>query len=254
MTFCMMACFGGTNTQSTVNNFHDTTASQTKVAGVPRGLLLPGVKKSVAEHSLERNIPSPGFSLVTEGLKDWLAEQGNLGRGAVDFGAGGGCDSRELLKAGFHVVAIDKDPEFHAFKATSLGQREFESIRAQRLFKLLGGVEQLQMVKAGAAIFNAQRVAPHLNSVELDQLLFHANGILSDDGKLSISFFGTEHSWNDGMKPMRFFDEATVRMRLHNAGFQIDKFETLERNNYESICEGVVPKWQEFMIIASKRS
>lgn len=61
----------------------------------------------------EVTVGRPAWSTTTVAIELFAAEDGAVSRPrlAVDLGCGAGRDSRELLRAGWHVLAVDREPK-----------------------------------------------------------------------------------------------------------------------------------------------
>ncbi len=57
-------------------------------------------------------VDRPAWSTVLEAIRRFELEDGAAGgvRSAVDLGCGAGRDARALLRSGWHVLAVDREP------------------------------------------------------------------------------------------------------------------------------------------------
>ncbi|HEV2609198.1 MAG TPA: methyltransferase domain-containing protein [Noviherbaspirillum sp.] len=161
----------------------------------------------------------------------------------MDLGAGGGRDSHALVCKGWQVMAIDPSPS----AAAALRKRKLKGVT------VVAGVLQDARARTNSIdLVNAQWVMPFIQGNELEKTIKEVARILRPGGYFCASFFGTEHSWNDGRHPrMTFHDEQAVNELLHAAGLATGRTERHAKSRKAGNGE-MVPNWDEILVLARK--
>ena len=160
--------------------------------------------------------------------------------GAIDFGAGGGRDTRHLHELGWQVTAVDTAPGSRAAIEPLLDTHDNPA----------GFVTALDQVEGQVGLFNASNVLPFLlEKGEPRATLGTAFAKLVPGGVLNCNFFGPSHGWSS--RRAQGFTPAEARELVEGAGFQVV---TLVEDGPESrkIADGSTVQRHDIFVVARK--
>jgi SAM-dependent methyltransferase len=183
----------------------------------------------------------PPHQTLLAALARFEAERpGNEPGFAIDLGCGAGRDTFELLRRGWHVLAVDRQPE-------ALAHLEAQALPAwqSRLQTQVAGFEQLRLPPA--RLVNASFALPFCQPGDFKRLWAEIVQALPPGGRFAGHFFGPNDSWANTPE-MTFQTEAEVRALL--AEFEIELFE--ERDEEGKTALGDSKHWHIFGVVARK--
>lgn len=122
---------------------------------------------------------------------------------AIDIGCGAGVETRELLRQGWNVFAIDSQPS-----ALERVRRNLSAAEAGRLQVYAGCVEATEL--PGADFIWAGRSLPFLNPQAFPMVWNRIAEALKPAGRFAGDFFGVQDEWSDEAK-MTFHTAAGLR-------------------------------------------
>jgi SAM-dependent methyltransferase len=120
---------------------------------------------------------------------------------ALDIGAGPLNDSRFLLRAGFWVDAVDRDPHTRAL-AAELHDPRFNFVHAD--------VRDVAIEVNAYSLVVALHVLPFLPRTDLPQVVSSIIGGLSQGGILCCTFLGPDDSWAQKRPHMAFYSRSDL--------------------------------------------
>jgi SAM-dependent methyltransferase len=171
-------------------------------------------------------------------LVDALALIGSAGL-AVDLGSGDGTETRELLRRGWSVVAVDKTPAAIARLEASVAGED-----RQRLTAIASSFTDVEL--PAADLIYAGLSLPFCDPAEFPKLWPRIGAAVRDGGWFAGHFFGPRDSWA-GEPDMTFLSEDEVRGLLTD--FHVEMFR--EQDEDGDSFSG--PKhWHVFHVIAPK--
>jgi len=187
------------------------------------------------------------YKSPTAGLNTFLKKYGAVTQEphkvAIDLGAGGGRDTRALAANGWRITAVDTSPEtVKALSDTDSNQVE--------VFQ--GTLQQAKVSDGAIGLVNAQRVLPYLVAEDLRDTLRETARILRPGGHLCASFFGPNHTWNDGEHEPTFHSQKDIQQLLSEAGLTIIEMHSWNKP-LKSAKGKLVPNWHEINVIAEKK-
>ncbi|MDG0817194.1 class I SAM-dependent methyltransferase [Bdellovibrio svalbardensis] len=161
---------------------------------------------------------------------------------ALDLGCGGGRDTRELLKRGWSVDALDAN-ESALTLVSSLQTND------NRLNLIPQHFEDARFEKEYYDLINASASLPFCSLKELKVLWQKLLSSLKPGGIISCDFFGINDEWNDGTHgSMSFLSKADVEELLENL-----KTESLaEKEMIGPTALGASKHWHIFTCIARR--
>jgi SAM-dependent methyltransferase len=159
---------------------------------------------------------------------------------AVDLGCGDGRDIVEMLRRGWHVVAVDAEPA----ALERLAARRLPG--AERITPIVARMEDVPM-PVGVRLVNSSFAMPLCEPARFRGLWLRIRDALPAGGRFSGQWYGTRDSWL-GRPGMTFVsrDEALALLD----GLDLEMFE-------EEESDGVTPRgkakhWHIFHIVARK--
>lgn len=208
--------------------------------------IAPAGPASFIDRTGELKHPTPGLNLLLDHLKDVSPDYFSEQRHVVDLGAGGGRDTRSLLRHNCQVTAVDPDVKM---------PRKLAASRGPNLQTVTGTLMDASLMNASQDVVNVQRVLPFIHGAALDSTLQEIARVLKPGGILSASVFGPRHTWNNENHPMyaklAFQSEDQIRGLLKKAGFELHTVNA--SNNQETAGNGeIVPHWDEIRFVAKK--
>lgn len=121
---------------------------------------------------------------------------------ALDIGAGPLNDTRFLLRAGFSVDAVDRDP-YTLSLATELRDPRFRFVHAD--------IRDVPIAAAAYSLIAAIHILPFLPRADLPRILSSIIDGLSRGGLLCCTFLGPEDSWARQRPHMTFFSYGELQ-------------------------------------------
>ena len=177
------------------------------------------------EVTLER----PAWDTVRFAITRFAEEDAGHGpaRSAVDLGCGAGRDARELLRAGWRVLAIDREPQ--AIQALE------DAVEAPVRSRLRTEVADLAVVEVPACdLVNASLSLPFLAPDDFRAAWGRVRAALPIGGRLSAMLFGDrDGSAND--PTMSCIAPETIRSSLD--GFEIEHWVEREEDTLTALGE-----------------
>ncbi len=191
----------------------------------------------------------PGYFEVTKGrppretlleaLDRFDPELGDQPRFGVDLGCGEGRDSAEMLRRGWHVLAIDGHPD----AICRLVHRD-DLTDPQRLTMRLASFESVELPRCD--LLNASFSLPFCHPDHFDALWARIIASINPGGRFAGQFFGDRDEW------------ATIPDRSHHtreqverllAPFRVELLKEEERDGQD--CSGTSKHWHAFHVVAS---
>ncbi|WP_431277725.1 class I SAM-dependent methyltransferase [Leifsonia poae] len=175
----------------------------------------------------------------TAGLEAWADTTGTSAPGdAVDLGCGDGVETRQLAEQGWHVLAIDSDPDVEKRVRAEVGDALASRVDVRRAsFETLGDLPESDFIYAGFAL-------PFCDPGHFPYLWADIRDALRPGAVFAGELFGPDDEWF-GRAGMNFHDRAGVEAML--AG--LDVVQLVEDNHRGMSFEG--PKhWHVFHVVA----
>jgi SAM-dependent methyltransferase len=162
---------------------------------------------------------------------------------AIDLGCGSGTDTREMLRRGWTVLAIDREAEGI--------QRLCMSIPDDQAYRLVTRVVAFEKISdlPECDFVNASFSLPFCAPACFDGLWHCIVRALRPRGRFAGTLFGTRDSWVSSERMMTFKTRADVDAML--APFVIEDFIEDERDG--NTATGEPKHWHIFHIVARKR-
>ncbi len=182
----------------------------------------------------------PGDTLV-KALDLFAGETASSGRRfAVDLGCGSGIDSLELLRRGWHVLAVDREPE-----AIQRLRARLQPEQVARLETQIASFEDLMLPPAD--LVNASFSLPYCPPQNFD--LFWSKIVMSIrvGGRFAGQFFGLHDSWAHD-PTMNFHSQEEIKRLLSQ--FNVETFDEIEEEGKTSL--GQDKYWHIFHVVARK--
>jgi tellurite methyltransferase len=159
---------------------------------------------------------------------------------AIDLGCGDGTETLVLLRAGWSVLAIDRDPA-----AIEQLQSRVPARFRPRLEALTGSFEELHLPPA--SFVYAGYSLPFCRPEYFDRLWVNIVASIRPDGRFAGQLFGIRDSWAN--KPDMTFHSAEHVASLLEAGFEI---EVLDESEQDGEAFNGPKHWHIFEIIARR--
>lgn len=164
---------------------------------------------------------------------------------SVDLGCGDGRDTRELLKRGWRVLAIDSSPE-----AIDRLVKHATGDAAERLETRLQRFEDAVLPKAD--LVNASFSLPHCDPRDFPALWRHVTRAVKPEGRFAGQLFGVNDEWAkkpDGVT-RTYHTRQEVETLLADAGLIPEFLDEVERPGKNAYGE---PKhWHVFHMVARR--
>jgi len=206
------------------------------------GVRKTGTKFNQAiENTQHLRIPTPGLKFLFDNFNMDDVAIGNV----IDYGAGGGRDTRAFLDQdkGWDVHAVDISAKSGRALSIEIGEGKVK-------FHQTGRLQDLPLPHQSVSVVNAQRVLPFLPRDELTSMLTESANLLRPGGYLCVSFFGLDHSWNNGTRPdCNFYSKDDINDLLGEAGFVVVR-EKHQTGPSRTAAKGVVDNWDEITVVA----
>jgi tellurite methyltransferase len=166
--------------------------------------------------------------------------KGRRRRTAIELGCGAGNDTLELLRRGWSVLAIDREPAAVKFVAQRVPPRHRGAITL-----LAAPMEDLSLPRAD--LVYASFSLPFCDPKKFGALWNEIRRALAPGGHFAGQLFGNRDEWY-GKRPLSFHSARQVRALA--AGYRVELFREIEEKgrSYEG------PKdWHYFEVILVKR-
>ncbi len=182
----------------------------------------------------EKRGPSPLLSQALRHVQDEGCRQ------AVDLGCGAGIEVQQLIRAGWQVLAIDREPE-----AISRTTSACSDIEEGVLTTWLESFEQLSELPASSLI-HAGLALPFCRPDRFQHLWDQVRQALKPGGVFVGHLFGVRHSWSSHSR-LSFHTEHEIRSMC-------DGLDVLLLRESESQMEGdsASINWHRFDLIARR--
>lgn len=169
-----------------------------------------------------------------------LFDAGPLERGfAVDLGCGSGTDARELLRRGWRVLAIDREPEAIERLRASAPAQHLPSLETR-----LAAFEEITSLPA-CDLVNASFSLPFCAPDHFGALWSIMAQALNPRGRISGTLFGVRDGWA-GTESMTFHTREQVDALL--GGFRVEMLVEHEHDGKTAL--GRPKHWHTFQIVA----
>jgi len=161
---------------------------------------------------------------------------------ALDLGCGGGRDSKELLRRGWLVDALDSnEPALSLTKKFQTPDNRLNIIHAT--------FEDAVLTKNRYDLVNASVSLPFCHPVQLPALWQKIVNSVKPGGFITCDFFGVNDEWNSGRGEVMSFLPKLEIEKL----FSAFKIQTLDEKEMDAPTALGVPKhWHIFSCIAQK--
>jgi SAM-dependent methyltransferase len=179
----------------------------------------------------------------TLGLALWLFEAETLRqkkRFAIDLGCGAGRDTTELLRRGWTVLAIDKQPQAIRLTNTAAATRYQRNLRTS-----LASFEEMTLPRCD--LLNASWCLPFCSPQNFNSLWKKITTSIRPRGRFSGHLFGTHDGWINDTE-MTFHSTPEVKRRFQ--GFQTELL--LEKEWDGKTASGKRKHWHVYAIVAKK--
>ena len=160
---------------------------------------------------------------------------------AIDLACGAGRDTFELLRRGWQVLAVDRQPEAIAYT-------EAQALPAwkARLQTQVAAFEQLRLPPA--RLVNASFALPFCEPRIFEKFWTEIAQALPPGGRFAGHFFGPNDSWANSPE-MTFHTEVEVRALF--AEFELELFQETEEDGKTAL--GDSKHWHIFAVVARKQ-
>lgn len=166
-------------------------------------------------------------------------------RFAVDLGCGGGCDTIEILRRGWRVLAIDAEPAAIE-KLAACGDLPPGAVWGVELTGQVARFEEAEWPHCD--LVNSSFALPLMASGDFDAVWRRITGSLNPGGRIACQLFGPRDSWL-GRAGMTFHDRAAIDALLE--GLDVEMLR--EEENDSTTVRGEAKHWHVFHIVARKR-
>ncbi|MFN8528052.1 MAG: class I SAM-dependent methyltransferase [Anaerolineae bacterium] len=184
---------------------------------------------------------NPPHPMVVKALDAFERTGRPTGHG-LDLGCGAGRDTRELLRRGWNVLAIDREPAaLYMLRGTVSDDGQTRLTTRVSSFETLKLMERVDLVNASYSL-------PFCQPDHFYELWAEIVMAIRPGGRFSGNFFGIRDAWA-GTPTMTFFDSPKVHALL--APFDVEFFEEVDRQGTTAL-EGN-KHWHVFNVVARKR-
>lgn len=162
---------------------------------------------------------------------------------AIDLGCGSGIDTREMLRRGWTVLAIDREAEGIARLTMSIPEDQKYRLESRVIaFEKINDLPECDFVNASFSL-------PFCQPACFDGLWLCMLLALRPRGRFAGTLFGVNDSWAATERMMTFKTRAQVDALL--APFIVEDFIEAERDG--NTATGEKKHWHVFHIVARKR-
>lgn len=159
---------------------------------------------------------------------------------AIDLGSGGGIETRELLRRGWEVVAVDQEPAAFEYLTPLIAPED----RA-RFTPLIAPFATLTL--PAADLIWAGLSVPFCHPDHFDRLWHTITGTLRPGGRFAGDLFGVRHAWRNNVD-LTFLSREQVEGYLQPYAIELlEESEELRPTAFQ----GMQP-WHGFAVIARK--
>lgn len=176
-------------------------------------------------------------------LSEFDKEELARGHLAVDLGCGIGNDSMELMKRGWSVLAIDKQPI--ALKRLSHRVLTDNTIKNSQLQKAVSSFEKLKL--PSSILLNSSYALPFCQPDQFSKLWETITRSIQYGGRFAGHLFGKNDAWADD-ESMIFMDRSDINLLFKD--FTIELFK--EKDEMGNVANGDAKHWHLFSIVAKK--
>ena len=170
------------------------------------------------------------------------AERERLPKLAIDLGCGMGRDTAELLRRGWQVVAIDREPA--ALQALVV---EWPHSHCSKLELRCAPFEQISVLTR-ATLINASMSLFFCDQSTLLRLWQLIRNALPDGGRFAGHLLGMQDGWvRDG----NAVGLTELEVRNHLRGYIVERF--AERRRLGKLANGQVKAWHIFHVVARRK-
>jgi SAM-dependent methyltransferase len=163
---------------------------------------------------------------------------------AIDLGCGSGADTREMLRRGWTVLAIDREAEGIQRLCMSITDEQM----LLRLITRVVGFEKISDLPA-CDLVNASFSLPFCQPAHFDNLWQCVVCALRPRGRFAGTLFGVRDSWAATERMMTFHTRKQVDALLNP--FVVEDFIEAERDGNTAVGES--KHWHVYHIVARKR-
>jgi tellurite methyltransferase len=168
-----------------------------------------------------------------------LVPPGDQERYALDLGCGAGRNTRFLLSRGWHVTAVDAEPE--AIAAVS-------EIKNENLTVVQSRFEEFDFGEARYDLVCAQFTLPFTPHDKFPTVWARLKMSIKPGGYFEGQFFGTRDEWNTPGSPVNFVTREEVDRLLDGSTV----VEIIEEDKEGGTATGATKHWHVFHVIAKK--
>ncbi|MDX1993018.1 MAG: class I SAM-dependent methyltransferase [bacterium] len=183
---------------------------------------------------------NPPHALVLKALELFEAEPAKGERFAIDLGCGAGRDTRELLRRGWRVLAVDQEEGALEALLKLTPPEHLPRIQTQAM-----AFESLVIPQAD--LINASFSLPFCKPESFDGLWATMLQALRPGGRFAGNFFGVRDQWANS-PAMTFHSQAQVRTMLDS--LETEFFEEIEQEG-PTACRGS-KHWHLFSVVARR--
>ena len=153
-------------------------------------------------HSLfyERTKDRPPSPLLIQALDHCMRKTD-----ALDLGCGAGRDTRGLLQHGFHVTAVDQNPDAFLY---------LQDLPQERLTLVQSSIETFPLETYD--LINARYSLPFIQNALFEETFGKIKQALRPDGILTGQLFGVHDTWNTPGTTMTFCTREQAQWFLHD--------------------------------------
>jgi SAM-dependent methyltransferase len=159
---------------------------------------------------------------------------------AIDLGCGSGTDTIELLRRGWRVLAIDREPDALPWLQTTLAAEHHPQLETR-----IAAFEGLPL--PAAQLINASYSLPFCDPAHYPTLWQTITTALLPGGRFAGHFFGERDGWATNPK-MTFHTADQVRQLF--SGFIIEFWREEEEDGVTAV--GASKHWHVFSVVAQK--
>ncbi len=189
----------------------------------------------------KKRINAPVSKILSKALGCFSSEMTSFEKTAIDLGCGAGHDTFHLLKNGWSVFAIDKQPNALSHIKTKACELNISANQLSTRQISFESISQLPKV----ALIHANLSLPFQCSPDFYRFWKIITESLVKGGRFSGSFFGDKDSWSIRRK-MTFLEKNAIHKLF--AQFEIELFEELEMD--ASDMTGDMKHWHIYNVVA----
>lgn len=176
--------------------------------------------------------------LLSRAMKMAAALSGK--RQAIDLGCGTGNETRQLVEAGWHVLAVDREPE-----ALIRTTARCEGASHGDVMPLLAAFEQLHALPQSSLVY-AGLSLPFCNPLHFEDFWQLVLRSLSPGGVFAGHFFGVRHGWSS-VDHMTFHAERDIRELCEGMNIAL-----LSESEQPRVGRAGQINWHRFDVLFSK--